>query len=117
MCLALPTQHAALGHYCLDLINMQNVRTFFGQELTSTTYNLARMNMILHGVPYQNFTIYNGDTLEEDHFDENKFRIQVANPPYSARWSADKKFEQDERFSVYGNWHQSQKQTSHFYNI
>ena len=58
--------------------------------------------MILHGVPYQNFTIYNGDTLEEDHFEENKFRIQVANPPYSAKWSADKRFEQDERFSVYG---------------
>lgn len=90
------------GSLLLRLNKYANVRTFFGQELTSTTYNLARMNMILHGIPYQNFTIYNGDTLEEDHFEENKFRIQVANPPYSARWSADKRFEQDERFSVYG---------------
>ena len=90
------------GSLLLRLNKYANVRTFFGQELTSTTYNLARMNMILHGVPYQNFTIYNGDTLEDDHFEENKFRIQVANPPYSAKWSADKRFEQDERFSVYG---------------
>lgn len=71
------------GSLLLRLNKYANVRTFFGQELTSTTYNLARMNMILHGVPYQNFTIYNGDTLEEDHFEENKFRIQVANPPIS----------------------------------
>ena len=92
------------GSLLLRLNKYANVRTFFGQELTSTTYNLARMNMILHGVPYQNFTIYNGDTLEDDHFEENKFRIQVANPPYSAKWSADKRFEQDERFSVYGKF-------------
>lgn len=90
------------GSLLLRLNKHANVRQFFGQELTSTTYNLARMNMILHGIPYQNFRIYNGDTLEDDHFEENKFRIQVANPPYSAKWSADSKFNEDERFSVYG---------------
>ena len=90
------------GSLLLRVNKYANVRTFFGQELTSTTYNLARMNMILHGVPYQNFTIYNGDTLEDDHFGDSKFTIQVANPPYSAKWSADSKFNEDERFSVYG---------------
>lgn len=90
------------GSLLLRLNKHAHVRQFFGQELTSTTYNLARMNMILHGVPYQNFRIYNGDTLEDDHFGEQKYRIQVANPPYSAKWSADSKFNEDERFSVYG---------------
>ena len=73
-----------------------------GQELTSTTYNLARMNMILRGIPYRNFNIYNGDTLENDYFGDTKFRVQVANPPYSANWSADNKFLEDDRFSQYG---------------
>ena len=82
--------------------NYANVRSYYGQELTSTTYNLARMNMILRGIPYQRFDIYNGDTLEHDHFGDKKFRVQVANPPYSANWSADSKFLEDDRFSQYG---------------
>lgn len=90
------------GSLLLRLNNYANVRTFYGQELTSTTYNLARMNMILHGVPYQNFEIHNGDTLEKDNFEDKTFQIQVANPPYSANWSADDKFLQDDRFSIYG---------------
>ena len=64
--------------------------------MTSTTYNLARMNMILRGIPYRNFNIYNGDTLEHDYFGDMKFRVQVANPPYSANWSADMHFMEDE---------------------
>ena len=60
------------------------------------------MNMILRGIPYRNFQIYNGDTLEHDYFGDNKFRVQVANPPYSAQWSADFKFMEDERFNEYG---------------
>ncbi|WP_336534595.1 N-6 DNA methylase, partial [Bacteroides acidifaciens] len=75
---------------------------YYGQELTSTTYNLARMNMILRGIPYRNFSIYNGDTLEHDYFGDEKFRVQVANPPYSANWSADQKFMEDDRFNQYG---------------
>ncbi len=78
------------------------VRRYYGQELTSTTYNLARMNMMLHGIPYQNFEIINCNTLEEPHFEDLKFTVQVANPPYSAKWSADPKFLDDERFSAYG---------------
>jgi type I restriction enzyme M protein len=60
------------------------------------------MNMILRGIPYRNFQIYNGDTLEHDYFEDKKFRVQVANPPYSAQWSADLKFMEDERFNEYG---------------
>lgn len=90
------------GSLLLRLKNYANVRNYYGQELTSTTYNLARMNMILRGIPYRNFEIYNGDTLEHDYFEDIKFRIQVANPPYSANWSADIHFMEDERFNEYG---------------
>lgn len=44
----------------------------------------CRMNMILRGIKYQNFHIYNDDTLEVDNFGDRSFRVQVANPPYSA---------------------------------
>lgn len=90
------------GSLLLRLKNYANVRSYYGQELTSTTYNLARMNMILRGIPYQRFEIYNGDTLEHDCFGDMKFRVQVANPPYSANWTADNKFLEDDRFSRYG---------------
>ena len=90
------------GSLLLRLKKYANVRNYWGQELTSTTYNLARMNMILRGIPYQNFEIYNGDTLENDNFGDLKFRVQVANPPYSANWSAEAKFLEDERFNEYG---------------
>lgn len=90
------------GSLLLRLKNYANVRLYYGQELTSTTYNLARMNMILRGIPYRNFEIYNGDTLEYDNFGEEQFRVQVANPPYSAKWSADNKFLEDNRFNQYG---------------
>ena len=60
------------------------------------------MNLILRGIPYRNFNIYNGDTLEHDCFGDMKFRVQVANPPYSANWSADMHFMEDERFNEYG---------------
>lgn len=79
-----------------------NVIKYFGQELTSTTYNLARMNMLLHGIPYQYFHIANGDTLEEPEFFGETFSAVVSNPPYSANWSADPKFLDDDRFSAYG---------------
>ena len=90
------------GSLLLRLKKYANVRLYYGQELTSTTYNLARMNMILRGIPYRNFAIYNGDTLEHDYFEDQKFRVQVANPPYSAKWSADQRFMEDDRFNQYG---------------
>lgn len=86
----------------LQVAKHANVRKFYGQEKTSTTYNLARMNMLLHNVPYTNFSIKNCDTLEHPYFTDNLWQIQVANPPYSTSWSADPKFLEDERFSIYG---------------
>ena len=107
-CLGLTDVKAAADPTCgsgsllLRLKKYANVRLYSGQELTSTTFNLARMNMILRGIPYRNFAIYNGDTLEHDYFEDNTFRVQVANPPYSANWSADSKFLEDNRFNQYG---------------
>jgi type I restriction enzyme M protein len=76
---------------------------FYGQELNATTYNLSRMNMIMHGVDWQDFDIYKGDTLKDDKYGEDlKLTVQVCNPPYSLKWSADKKFEDDPRYSGAG---------------
>lgn len=76
---------------------------FYGQELNATTYNLSRMNMIMHGVDWQDFDIYKGDTLKDDKYGEElKLTVQVCNPPYSLKWSADKKFEDDPRYSGAG---------------
>ncbi|MDQ0086729.1 type I restriction enzyme M protein [Paenibacillus anaericanus] len=90
------------GSLLLRVAKEANVRRFYGQELTSTTYNLARMNMLLHDVSYQNFEIENADTLEEPLHIDMRFEAVVANPPYSAKWSSDDKFLNDERFSAYG---------------
>ena len=90
------------GSLLLRVSKEANVRKFYGQELTSTTYNLARMNMMLHDVSYQNFDIKNDDTLENPEHIKMKFEAIVANPPYSANWTADAKFLDDERFSAYG---------------
>jgi len=90
------------GSLLLRVAKEANVRKFYGQELTSTTYNLARMNMLLHDVSYQNFDIQNADTLEEPQHMELRHEAIVANPPYSAKWSSDAAFLDDERFSAYG---------------
>ena len=79
-----------------------NADAIFGQEKNPTTFNLCRMNMLLHGVKYQDFDIHNGDTLEADEFDDRQFDAVVANPPFSAEWSADAKFNNDDRFSKAG---------------
>ncbi len=90
------------GSLLLRVAKEAKVRKFYGQELTSTTYNLARMNMLLHDIDYTNFDIKNDDTLEHPAHEGMKFEAIVANPPYSANWSADAKFLDDERFSAYG---------------
>ena len=74
----------------------------YGQEKNPTTFNLARMNMLLHGVKFSDFCIENGDTLEADAFSEEQFDAVVANPPFSAEWSAAEKFNNDDRFSKAG---------------
>ncbi len=81
---------------------VDEVNNFYGQELNRTTYNLARMNMILHGVHYRKFDIKQEDTLEHPQHLEHRFEAIVANPPFSARWSANQLFMSDDRFSQYG---------------
>lgn len=81
---------------------VDSVGDFYGQEMNRTTYNLARMNMILYGVHYRNFDLRQEDTLEKPQHDGMKFEAVVANPPFSAKWSANKLFESDDRFSQYG---------------
>jgi len=84
---------------------------YFGQELNTTTYNLARMNLMMHDVPYNNMTLNNADTLESDWPDGSdgkgidhprSFDAVVANPPYSAKWDNDETKLKDPRFSDYG---------------
>ena len=78
---------------------------YFGQEINLTTYNLARMNMILHGVGYEHFDIYNGDTLEDPyHWDDQPFDAIVSNPPYSIKWKgkSDPVLINDTRFAPAG---------------
>ena len=63
---------------------------FFGQEVNHTTYNLARMNMFLHNINYDKFTIVLGDTLRNPQLrDEKPFDAIVSNPPYSIKWIGD----------------------------
>ena len=60
---------------------------FFGQEINLTTYNLCRINMFLHDIPFDKFDIAHGDTLTEPaHMDDEPFEAIVSNPPYSTKW-------------------------------
>jgi type I restriction enzyme M protein len=88
---------------------VQEVSAFYGQELNRTTYNLARMNMILHGVHYRRFDIRQEDTLEHPQHLEHRFEAIVANPPFSANWSANPLHMSDDRFSQYGKLAPSSK--------
>jgi len=82
----------------------------YGQEKNITTYNLARMNMLLHGVKDSEFEIFHGDTLlnEWDMLRETnparmpKFDAVVANPPFSYRWEPSEALGEDVRFKNYG---------------
>ncbi|GAB3137676.1 type I restriction-modification system subunit M [Marisediminicola antarctica] len=63
---------------------------FYGQEINLTTYNLARINMFLHDVPYDQFNLAHGDTLTDpQHWDDEPFEAIVSNPPYSINWEGD----------------------------
>ncbi|MEN0005811.1 MAG: type I restriction-modification system subunit M [Bacteroidota bacterium] len=81
---------------------VESVSDFYGQELNRTTYNLARMNMILHGIHYRKFDIRQEDTLERPQHLDLRFEAIVANPPFSAKWSANPIHASDDRFSQYG---------------
>ena len=83
------------------------VQHYYAQEKTGTTYNLLRMNLIMHGVDYTKFSVFNDDTLTKDNFYENgeavKMDIQVENPPYSAEnTAASSAFLEDPRYRSAG---------------
>ncbi|GAB5526279.1 MAG: type I restriction-modification system subunit M [Roseivirga sp.] len=92
------------GSLLLRVAREVEVGDFYGQELNRTTYNLARMNMILHDVHFARFDIRQEDTLTEPQHKDQRFEAIVANPPFSAKWkSTDNPLnENDERFSQYG---------------
>ncbi|MGX4763074.1 type I restriction-modification system subunit M [Holzapfeliella sp. JNUCC 72] len=89
------------GSLLLTVGDRARIGHYYGQEWNSTTYNLARMNLLMHGINYSNFSVKQGDTLENDRFPDEKFDAVVANPPYSANWNNVDKLT-DERFRKYG---------------
>jgi type I restriction enzyme M protein len=99
------------GSLLLRVKREVEVDEFFGQELNRTTYNLARMNMILHDVHYRNFDIKQEDTLENPQHIDHRFEAIVANPPFSANWKGKENplNDNDERFSQYGKLAPSSK--------
>ncbi|MDX9977884.1 MAG: type I restriction-modification system subunit M [Candidatus Cloacimonadales bacterium] len=88
------------------ILGKENVRIgFFGQEINLTTYNLCRINMFLHDVGYDKFSIAHANTLTDPaHWDDEPFEVIVSNPPYSVRWAGneDPKLINDQRFSPAG---------------
>src|ERR1019366_831500 len=101
------------GSLVLDVclrMGPDGIGEIFGQEKNITTYNLARMNMLLHGVKDSEFEIYHGDSLTND-WDMlretnpakmRKFDAVVANPPFSYRWEPTEALSEDVRFKNYG---------------
>lgn len=84
-------------------VKQSNVGMFYGQEMNRTTFNLARMNMILHDVHYSRFDLQQEDTLvHPQHDGDLRFEAVVANPPFSAKWSASTQFMSDDRFRSFG---------------
>ncbi|MEA5257298.1 type I restriction-modification system subunit M [Arcicella aquatica] len=87
-----------------------SVGKIYGQEKNITTYNLARMNMLLHGMKDTEFEIFHGDTLENNWDILNEmnpskkveFDAIVANPPFSLRWEPNDTLADDFRFKSYG---------------
>jgi type I restriction enzyme M protein len=88
----------------------QGIGKIYGQEKNITTYNLARMNMLLHGVKDSEFDIHHGDSLKNDWDILNEmnpakkmeFDAIVANPPFSYRWEPTEAMGEDFRFKSYG---------------
>ena len=88
------------------ILGKENVKQgFYGQEINLTTYNLARINMFLHNINYNNFHIARGDTLTHpEHWDDEPFDAIVSNPPYSIKWAGKENpiLINDERFAAAG---------------
>ncbi|QBO35784.1 type I restriction-modification system subunit M [Periweissella cryptocerci] len=74
------------------------VKNYFGTELNKSTFNLARMNMIIHGVKFNKLNLRNANTLDDDQFKDKKFDAVVSIPPFSVNWEP----VDDVRFNEYG---------------
>lgn len=87
-----------------NYINHPDSVKYHGQELNTTTFNLAKMNLILHGVDKEDMRLRNGDTLNKDWPTDEPYTFDsvLMNPPYSAKWSSDDTFLDDSRFNRYG---------------
>lgn len=87
-----------------NYLNHPDSVKYHGQELNTTTYNLARMNLILHGIEKEDMRLRNGDTLNKDWPTDEPYTFDsvLMNPPYSAEWSANESFLDDSRYNRYG---------------
>ena len=93
-----------------ERLGAEGIGRIYGQEKNITTYNLARMNMLLHGVKDTEFEIHHGDSLlndwdilrEMNPAKKLKFSAVVANPPFSYRWEPNDELREDFRFKNHG---------------
>ena len=87
-------------------LSTKKVGHFYATEKNGSNYNLLRMNLLMHGVPYKKFSCFNSDSIKTDNYYENgeplMFDIQVENPPYSAKFDQSPKLLDDPRFSSCG---------------
>ena len=100
---------AGSGSLLLEVQNhlsTKKVGHFYATEKNGSNYNLLRMNLLMHGVPYKKFSCFNADSIKTDNYYENGepilFDIQVENPPYSAKFDQNKKLLDDPRYSSCG---------------
>lgn len=88
-----------------QILGPENVKKFYGQEINLTTYNLCRINMFVHDVGFERFSIKNDDTLKHNQHAMNMpFDVIVSNPPYSIHWDGedDPILINDERYAPAG---------------
>lgn len=100
---------AGSGSLLLEIQNhlsTKKVGHFYATEKNGSNYNLLRMNLLMHGVPYRKFSCFNSDSIKTDNYYENgeplMFDVQVENPPYSAKFDQNRSLLDDPRFSSCG---------------
>lgn len=100
---------AGSGSLLLEVQNhlsTKKVGHFYATEKNGSNYNLLRMNLLMHGVPYKKFSCFNSDSIKTDNYYEDgkplEFDIQVENPPYSQPYDQNPKLLEDPRFSSCG---------------
>ena len=100
---------AGSGSLLLEVQNhlsTKRIGHFYATEKNGSNYNLLRMNLLMHGVPYKQFSTYNSDSIKTDNYYENGepilFDVQVENPPYSAKFDQNQSLLEDPRFSSCG---------------